>query len=870
MRNLPFDLDEGKLKMVIAPIFHSRDYSSVPINFEVRIFKHSRGRTKQGVITVPTQQLGRQFLAEYGQPAPRKTLPLFPSIILQTSNKAPRQDVLETIRRLPFVDPRIEQEREARATQVQGMSIPISLLQFGWICRDEVFSVEWEKRPSHKAELNFDEDRREFRVSWVDTELTRYIAIRTSSIYWTGAGQDASGEHTIFLYLNHAPSYETQAHEAELATLFSQLFTSHRTPGGPKRRRWPAFDDDHAPVAPYTSLAIRIVCPTHAGVETYRRLGKIAHTSVATSTYPTDRRGIYAPETCSLYQRWISGLPWLVAFQVDALLLSHLTDMQELLRVLRRPIQDTLQRDGAATTAAVIRDFHSRVKAVFWTGDSADESHIPIEDLFALAREEYLSKPPALGSPTAEDADLFECLHVTITPTTMHLEGPFPERSNRIMRQYKANQDSFLRVSFQDETQLSYRFDRDIDSRDLVNRRVRHFLVNGLTVAGRRFEFLAYSQSALKEHAVWFVKPFRDAQTNNVISAARIIESIGSFRNLQYDPTLIHCPARYAARISQAFTATDSSLTVNAEDMSAVADIKTPDLKYCFTDGVGTMSAEFARAIWHELRAKGRRAGRARTYPRLYQIRLGGAKGMLSVDYTLQGRSIVLRPSMIKFDAPNSLSIEIARAFDRPGKYYLNRPLIMLLEGLGVPYDVFESLQDDAVRDAQQSTTSLEQSARLLESYGLGASYRISSTMLGLHRLGVGPLTEDIFWQQMMDFAVNHVLRELKHHARILVPNGWTLVGAADTHGYLQEGEIFACIDPQDRTGVFYLEGPILISRSPTIHPGDVQVVRAIGQPPPGSPFEQESLRNGVIFSIYGQYPAYVLELDADQPVRCI
>lgn len=863
MRNISFDVDERKLKILLAPIFHSRDYSGVPVNFDVRIFKHNRGgRTKNGVITVPNQQLGQQFLAEYGHPTPRKALPLVPPIIFQPSNKPPRQDVLETVRRLPFVDPRKEQEREARTTEVQGMTIPIALLQFGWICRDEVFSVEWEKRPPYKAELAFDEDRREFRVNWEETDLTRSIAIRTSSIYWTGAGQDASGEHTIFLYLNHAPSYETQAHGAELATLFSQLLTSHPTPQGPKRQRWPAFDDDHAPVAPYTSLAIRLVCLTRAGVETYRRLGKIAHTAVETSTYPTDRRGICAPETYSLYQGWITSLPWLVAFQVDALLLSHLTDMQELLKVLRRPIEDTLRRNDAASTAAVVRDFHSRVKAIFWTGASADEAHVSIEELFALSRKEFLSKPPALGSPTVEDADLFECLHVTITPTTMYLEGPFPERSNRIMRQYKANQDSFLRVSFQDETQLSYRFDRDIDGRDLVHRRVRHFLVNGLTVAGRRFEFLAYSQSALKEHAVWFVKPFRDMQTNNAISAARIIESIGSFRNLTYDPTLIRCPARYAARISQAFTATDSSLSVRAEDMLPIADIKTPDLKYCFTDGVGTISAEFARAIWHELRAKGRRAGRARTYPRLYQIRLGGSKGMLSVDYTLQGRVIGLRPSMTKFDAPNSLSIEIASAFDRPGKYYLNRPLIMLLEGLGVPYEVFESLQDEAVRDAQESTTSLERSARLLESHGLGASYRITSTMLGLHRLGVGPLTEDIFWQQMMDFAVNHVLRELKHRARIPVPNGWTLVGAADVHRYLQEGEVFACVEPSDKTGVFYLEGPILISRSPTIHPGDVQVVHAIGRPPPGSPFERESLRNGVIFSVHGRYPTYVIELE--------
>jgi len=56
---------------------------------------------------------------------------------------------------------------------------------------------------------------------------------------------------------------------------------------------------------------------------------------------------------------------------------------------------------------------------------------------------------------------------------------------------------------------------------------------------------------------------------------------------------------------------------------------------------------------------------------------------MLSVDYTLSGRAICLRDSMIKFSALESREIEIARAFDSPGKYYLNRPLIMILEHLG-------------------------------------------------------------------------------------------------------------------------------------------------------------------------------------------
>lgn len=127
------------------------------------------------------------------------------------------------------------------------------------------------------------------------------------------------------------------------------------------------------------------------------------------------------------------------------------------------------------------------------------------------------------------------------------------------------------------------------------------------------------------------------------------------------------------------------------------------------------------------------------------------------------------------------------------------------------------------MRDAQESTDSLETAARMLEAHGLGASYRLSSVMLSLHKLYLDTL-DDKFYHRSLEFAVHHVLRELKQHARIPIPGAWTLVGVADIHRYLKEGEIFACLRTSSRKTV-YLEGPILISRSPTIHPGDVSQV---------------------------------------------
>jgi hypothetical protein len=41
------------------------------------------------------------------------------------------------------------------------------------------------------------------------------------------------------------------------------------------------------------------------------------------------------------------------------------------------------------------------------------------------------------------------------------------------------------------------------------------------------------------------------------------------------------------------------------------------------------------------------------------QIRLGGAKGVVSLNPRLRGRQLVLRPSMVKFDAPHHRELEV-------------------------------------------------------------------------------------------------------------------------------------------------------------------------------------------------------------------
>jgi RNA-dependent RNA polymerase len=233
---------------------------------------------------------------------------------------------------------------------------------------------------------------------------------------------------------------------------------------------------------------------------------------------------------------------------------------------------------------------------------------------------------------------------------------------------------------------------------------------------------------------------------NDEMTATRIVSN------------LIYCLARYAAHLSQAFTATDA----------VKVDVEKVIRKYQFTDGVGTLSKELSGNIWAQLK-RAKRRQLPKEVPPAYQIRFMGSKGMISVDHTLTGCTICLRPSMVKFLTEEAVNdIEIARAFDKPGPYFLNRPLIMLLEGLGVPFEVFMKFQDEAVQTTRKAASSLKEAASLLECHGLGTSYRLPWILNHLEKLSLNSIPDDDFYKKMLEYATHHVLRDLKNHSRIL------------------------------------------------------------------------------------------------------
>jgi hypothetical protein len=275
----------------------------------------------------------------------------------------------------------------------------------------------------------------------------------------------------------------------------------------------------------------------------------------------------------------------------------------------------------------------------------------------------------------------------TITATGMLLRGPEWGVSNRVLRRYSKHTKHFMRVFFTDEDGLSV-FHDPRSSQEEVYTRFNDVLRNGITIAGRTFEFLGFSHASLRYHAVWFMAPFEE---NGVeVRAKDVIEGLGDFKN-------IHCSAKCAARIGQAFS--DTVHSVRVPDDADVVETKDDVTRNgrTFSDGCGTISKALLQRVWLSLPPY-RRSKR----PTVLQIRYRGAKGVVSLDNALLGEQLHIRKSMTKYVAREGWrDLELCGAAYKPLNMYLNHQFIKILEDLNVPMRNLFAVQDDALKELE-------------------------------------------------------------------------------------------------------------------------------------------------------------------------
>ena len=295
------------------------------------------------------------------------------------------------------------------------------------------------------------------------------------------------------------------------------------------RRRIESLDAAHAQVATYATQ----VCVTLYDLVDLETFTDACMTAKVTRpkhmAFSLEKHLFFSRKRMGELSSWYARLDsWPVAFQIEALLRNGILNTEEVKCILE-PTAAFCKERGVEATAALLRAFNERVRN--------STSRQDLSTVFSTLGNE--SQTRLLRTRTS---GTHMCYHVTVTPTRIILEGPYPDKSNSVVSNFDS--EYFLRAAFKDEDGQPYRWDREVDSREILQTRVGDVLRNGIDLAGRHFDFLAYSNSAIRSHCVWFMAPFCHA-SRGLITADIIRSSLGDFSKTS------KWPARYAARMAQ-------------------------------------------------------------------------------------------------------------------------------------------------------------------------------------------------------------------------------------------------------------------------------------------------------------------------------
>ncbi|KAF2706974.1 RdRP-domain-containing protein [Pleomassaria siparia CBS 279.74] len=496
------------------------------------------------------------------------------------------------------------------------------------------------------------------------------------------------------------------------------------------------------------------------------------------------------------------------------------------------PAGDLCRTYGPAVVSEGIRRF---ANSLDYAGPGVDGRSFQLKQLLANLKEkvETFKVEYSLLDIQSKHKHLVLVHHVTITPAGIYLGGPNLEVSNRVIRQYEANSDHFIRVTFADEDGANLHYDWKTSNERIYSTRYQKALRETIEIAGRSYRFLGFSHSSLRSQTCWFCAPF--VQDKTIILAPVIIARLGNF-------SAIRSPAKCAARIGQAFSDTSGFVKVTAGNKSFMPDVERNGR--VFSDGCGTISLELLKKVWMNWAAS------RNFHPTVLQIRFQGVKGLVSLDTRLQGEQLRIRNSMQKFEGSPSWDMEMCGANFKRLDCYLNRQYIKILEDLGVPIGVFLNLQRERVKELKMMTNSSINASHLLESNRVGTSAHLPTLISILGYIGV-EFQDDVFLWGVVQVTMLSLLRQIKYRSRILLDNGVTLHGIMDETGYLKEGQIYCVFEQRSGKGRrSSLKGKrVVITRAPALHPGDIQIVEAVDVPK-DSPLND--LNNCVVFSQHG------------------
>ncbi|KFM79305.1 RNA-dependent RNA polymerase 1, partial [Stegodyphus mimosarum] len=426
-----------------------------------------------------------------------------------------------------------------------------------------------------------------------------------------------------------------------------------------------------------------------------------------------------------------------------------------------------------------------------------------------------------------------------ICPSRIICLPPSEHFDNRVIREFGA--ENMLRVSIQDDnfSKLTFAVQYHTEKRYFLDEVAAKILKEGLWIGPRQYVVLASSNSQLREHGLYMYAADHKGNTAN------------SIRTWMGDFSHIKSVAKYMARMGQCFSTSEEAVQIELSDENIVSlnDKKSADGKYTFSDGVGMISKDLAEEVRKALHERVPLSlFDAEPYqPTAFQIRFKGCKGMIAESPSLTGRMLGIRPSMEKFQCDSSNLLEIVK-ISAPRAMFLNRPLITILEQLGIESNVFLKLQKAMIFDLTNSLIYEKKACSTLSNFtSLDYPYR------KLLKAGIC-VTEEPFFRSLLLSVYKTAIDQLRSKARIAVPpeSGRNMLGVIDETGTLEYGEVFVQYSKEVgniASDTKILEGTVVVTKNPCMHPGDVRKLKAIDVP------RLHHIKDCIVFPAKGKRP---------------
>jgi RNA-dependent RNA polymerase len=443
IRHIPYAATEIEIHNYVREILHSPGFQQVwhrgfPMSFKLRLHADRRGKDRghggTATLLVPDQRIGQLLLNLRHPPLRGK------SLVWALSKNTPNPADIEALSQTPYLAPDQLLERE-RLERILSAMPKLAALQFGWLDRDDVFSIEWERLytlGNMTARIEFVSDKREMRVTEAQKLMAsggelfmflsgslppgrrpRIVTTSFSNIESISHAERSDPNPSIVLTFRAPPNFE----EAP-----SGIWTVISIPDNRRRTRKSCMDDlEHARLSPFTSLAMRVIFESREGLDDVLRMARAAKLP-SPFTFPSSpvRRTHFSQSDLQWVETWIARLPWQVAYHTTSMLRNLWLSAAEL-RSFHSRIDQLVEEVQEFHAAEIVRTFGlylSELSRVSPGPHAAAMIKRKLADCFNRAKKDAEERSPRRR---LSDATVL-CYHVTVTPTSFMLKGPEVEQ----------------------------------------------------------------------------------------------------------------------------------------------------------------------------------------------------------------------------------------------------------------------------------------------------------------------------------------------------------------------------------------------------------------------------------------------------------